>query len=469
MNDEYFDQLAAERPAAEPDFSDLAGHADEPERPAPETEAPTMFPPSSIYYDSPGGVYLVDTGRAFFRWSRKTPIVNGVARWRTRRGDHADLATKAAKQDVANRELDGAVQWSGAIAGHRRGIQRDHDGLPILITSQANLPEPELGPLPVISELIRQAFPEPDPRAVFVGWLAARFRAVREGIHTPAPMLVLAGEVNTGKSLLAWIVGQVLGGRLASPHAAWSGGMLWNDDLVGCELLLIDDAVASTDIRSRRNFGAAFKEAVYGPIVQLRKRHASSITVRPVWSVMLCCNATPESLQIIPPLDADLSDKVALLRAAPIKPPVDTSTPEGRAELQRLIRAELPALAARLLSFTVPDHLRDSRSGIFAWRDPDLAEAVEATSPARRLEELLAAGLANRGIWHDLPATLTAAEIEARLTEHGSPVREQARSLFHWHGACGAALARLARTGSRHVDLAEPDRTRKAPRYTVRP
>lgn len=471
--------MAAAAPEPEPDFSGPALRAlpdivkdgpDIAEAAPPATkDAPTAFPPAAVYYDGPGGFYLVDTGRAFFRWSRKTPIVNGVARWRMRSGDHADLAHKVAKQDVADRELDGAVQWSGAIAGHRRGVQRDHDGLPILITSEASLPEPTGGPTPIISRIIRQAFPEADPFAVFVGWLAARFRAVREGIHTPAPMLVLAGDVNTGKSLLAWIVGQTLGGRIASPHAAWSGGMLWNDDLVGCELLLVDDAVGSTDIRSRRNFGAAFKEAMYGPIVQLRKRHASSISVRPVWSVMVCCNSTPEALQIIPPLDADLSDKVALLRAAPIVPPVDTSTPNGRAELQRIIRGELPALAARLLSYTVPDHLRDSRSGILAWRDPELAEAVEATSPARRLEDLLAAALVNRGIWHDLPAVLTAAEIEARMTEHGSPVREQARSLFHWHGACGAALARLARTGSRHVEPAEPDGHTKRPRYLIRP
>lgn len=436
----------------------------------PQGDAPAAFPPSSIYYDAPGGLYLVDhQGRAFFRWSRKTPIVNGVARWRMQNGDHADIATKAAKQDVANRELDGAVQWSGAIAGHKRGIQRDHDGLPILITSQANLPEPMAGPCPIITRIIRQAFPDADPFAVFVGWLALRFRAVREGVHTPAPMLVLAGEVNTGKSLLAWIVGQALGGRIASPHAAWSGGMLWNDSLTGCELLLIDDAVASTDIRSRRNFGASFKEAIYAPIVELRKRHTSSISVRPVWSVMVCCNSTPESLQVIPPLDADLSDKVILLRAAPITPPVDTSSPQGRAELQRIIRAELPAFADRLTSYTVPDHLHDSRSGILAWRDPELAEAVEATSPARRMEELLAAALVHRGIWHDLPATLSAAEVESRLTDHGSPVREQARNLFHWHGACGAALARLARAGSRHVELAGLDGHRKAPRYFIRP
>lgn len=430
---------------------------------------PTSFPPSAVYYDAPAGTYLVDTGRAYFRWSRKDPVINGVARHRVINGEYIDLAKKIAKDDVANRELDGAVQWTGAIAGHKRGIQFDHGGMPILITSEANLADPSPGLMPTIGSIIRQAFPDPDPFAVFVGWLALRFRAVRSGVHTAAPMLVLAGEVNTGKSLLAWIVGQTLGGRLASPHAAWSGGMLWNDDLVGCELLLIDDAVASTDPRSRRNFGAAFKEAVYGPIVQLRKRHSSSVAVRPVWSVMVCCNSNPESLQIIPPLDTDLADKIIMLRASTITPSMDTSTPEGKAELQRMIRAELPAFVAFLSSFTVPDHLRDSRSGIMAWRDPELADALDSTSASRRLEDLIAVAVTNRGIWHDLPATLSSSEVETRLTDQGSPVRDQARALFHWHGACGSAIAQLARGGSRHVELVKADGHTKRPRYRIRP
>jgi hypothetical protein len=396
-------------------------------------------------------------------------VVNGVARWRIQNGDDPEVAQKNAKRDLSNRELDGAVQWSGAIAGHARGLHHDTDGMPILITSQANLPEPAAGSFPTISDIIAQGFPDQIPYDVFTGWLATRFRAVAAGVHTNGPMIVLAGQVNTGKSLLAWLVGQTLGGRTASPHAAWSGGMLWNDDLVGAELLLIDDAVSSTDIRSRRNFGSSFKEANYGNTVQLRKRHASSISVRPVWSVMVCCNSTPEALQVIPPLDDDLEDKVILLRAAPIRPPVDTSRPEGRLELQRLIRAELPAFVGYLSTFTIPEDLHDTRSGIRAWRDPDLEDAIGATSPERRLEELLGAAIGNRGIWHDLPATLSAAEIEGRMTDHQSGVRDQARALFSWPNAAGTYLARLARSGSDHVFLADPDKHRKVLLYHVRP
>lgn len=452
-------------------FSTITPPAEESDRAADVSQTsavPKCFAPDSVFYDGPGGFYLVDTGRAFFRWSRKGPVVQGVTRWRMLKGESADKAKSNAKADLGDRELDGAVQWSGAIAGHRRGIRFDQDGMPVLITSEANLPTAEDGSFPTIKNIIDQAFPDAIPHDIFTGWTATRYRAVASSTHIPAPMLVLAGEINTGKSLLAWIVSQALGGRVASPHSAWSGGMLWNDDLIGAELLLIDDAVASTDIRSRRNFGAAFKESIFADNVQLRKRHASSISVRPVWAVMVCCNSTPESLQVIPPLDGDLADKVILLRAAPITPPIDTSSPEGRNELQRRIRDELPAFAAHLASFVIPADLRDTRSGVLAWRDPELADSVEASSPERRLEELLQAALVNRGIWETLPITLSAAEIEGRLLETGSPVRDQARNLFSWPAAAGTYLGRLARTGSANVELAAPDTHNKTNRYTIR-
>ena len=434
-----------------------------------DVEVPKGFAPEAVFYDSPSGTYLVDGGTSFFRWSKRSAVLNGLRRWHAAEHglDGKELAA-AAKDSLDDRELDGAVQWAGNIAGHKRGMSRDAEGLPILILSEAKMVDPMGGKAPVIGGIIRQAFPDDDQCAVMLGWLATRYRAVRSGIHCPAPMLVIAGPVNAGKSLIAWIVSQLLGGRVANPHAAWTGGILWNDNLIGAELLLIDDCIGSTDIRARRSLASKFKEAMFPAQFEMRKRNCTSIMIRPVWAVMVCCNDTPESLQIIPPIDTDLSDKVIMLRAKLIKPPVDDpSTPEGKRELQRMIRAELPAMAAFLETFEIPEHLRDSRAGITAWRHPELAEAIESTSPARRLGELLSIALLNHGIWNDLPCDMTAAEIESRLLDHGSSVKDQARSLFYWHGACGSALAKLATMENGHVSIGEFDGHRKAPRYRL--
>jgi hypothetical protein len=427
------------------------------------------FRPEDIYFDCPSSKYLVKVGLSYMVYGKASPVQTGLARHLAQYYDEPKDLARAVRDAVKNRELDGGVQWHGSIAGHRQGPATDSNNLPILITSEAKIPQPTPGDAPTISEIVGNAFADPTAIAVFISWLAGRYKAVRGHVHIPSPMLVLAGEINSGKSLLAWIIAETLGGRTANPYAAWSGGMLWNDDLVGAETMLVDDCIGSTDIRSRRNFGAAFKEAIYPHVIQLRKRNHSSIAVRPVWAVVVCCNDTPESLQIIPPLDNDLADKVALLHVIGVKLPVDTSTPDGRAELQALIRSELPAFAQQLMDWVTPEELHDSRSGVKAWRDPVLTDAVDAHSPARRLEDLLEAALTHMGLWGDLPRDMTAADIQGRLEDSQSPVRDQARQLCTWHGAMGSALAKLARSGSDFVELSPNTVAGKPPRYWVSP
>jgi hypothetical protein len=427
------------------------------------------FDPMDIYYDAPANKYLVKVGLSFMTFSKLSPILTGLTRHLAKDYDDPKELMMAAREAYKARELDGGVQWHGGIAGHAQGLSVDSNDLPILITSEAKTPRPTPGEALLIGDIISNAFADETATLVFMSWLAGRYKAVRSHVHIPSPMLVLAGEINSGKSLLAWIIAQALGGRTANPYASWSGGMLWNDDLVASELLLVDDCVGSTDIRSRRNFGASFKEAIYPHVIQLRKRNSSSIAVRPVWAVVVCCNDTPESLQIIPPLDNDLADKVALLHVIGVALPVDTSTPEGKLELQALIRSELPAFAQQLMDWVTPEELHDSRSGVKAWRDPALTDAVDAHSPARRLEDLLDTALTHMGLWGDLPRELTSADIQGRLEDSQSPVRDQARQLCTWHGAMGSALAKLARSGSEFVAASQNTVAGKPPRYWVSP
>lgn len=450
-------------------FADWREAADMSAAKAANASTQTCFDPNDIFYDATSSKYLIAVEGKYHTYAKLSPVHTGVRRFLAKNyEDPKDLAV-AVRDACKNRELDGGVQWHGSIAGHKKGMSLDHNKLPILIMSEANLPKATAGDAPTIVNIIFNAFNEEIALQVFMSWLAGRYKAVRAHTHIPAPMLVLAGEINSGKSLLAWIIAEALGGRTANPYAAWSGGMLWNDDLVGSELLLVDDCVGSTDIRSRRNFGASFKEAIYPHVIQLRKRNQSSISVRPVWACVVCCNDTPESLQIIPPLDNDLADKVALLHVIGVDLPVETSTPEGRSQLQALIRSELPAFAHELMNWETPKELYDSRSGVMAWRDPALTEAVDAHSPARRLEDLFEASLTHMGLWGDLPKDMTAADIQGRLCDVHSPVYDQAKQLCNWHGALGSALAKLAKSGSEYVTVSENTGLGKQPRYLVSP
>ena len=64
---------------------------------------------------------------------------------------------------------------------------------------------------------------------------------------------------------------------------------------------------------------------------------------------------------------------------------------------------------------------------------------------------------------------MTSSEIESRLLEQGSTVREQARGLFTWHGACGSALAKLCRMGSSVVERGAFDGHTKKQGYRINP
>jgi hypothetical protein len=199
----------------------------------------------------------------------------------------------------------------------------------------------------------------------------------------------------------------------------------------------------------------------------MNKRNTSSISVRPVWRVMVCCNDTPESLLILPPITSDMSDKVILLKMDTITPTVDTSHIEGREELARLIREEIPMLLHYLDKFELPAELKDSRSGVCAWRHPQLTQAMESLKPENQFEELLAAAFGSY-LWDDLPRVMTASEVEARLTDRDSMVRDQVRLLTSkWSGACGSYLTKLAEAGSVFVGKPMMDTHRKINKYPI--
>ena len=302
-----------------------------------ENAEPLNFDPSGIYYDGPTGKYLVDAGQYFRTYGRKSPVITGVERFFQSQGEDHEEAKNLARGSIADAEIDRHVEWSGNLAGYRKGLIYSSDGKPMLVLTSPSIFTEVSGHAPIISDLFKQAFPEQVQRDIFTGWLAGFYRSVLAGIHHPAPMLCLAGEVNAGKSLLAYIVKMVGGGRSANPHTAWTGSLPWNDNLCAAELLLLDDCQGSTDIRSRMKFASNFKEAIYSGDVDMKKRHCSSMSVRPIWRVMVCCNVNAESLLILPPIGNDMTDKVILLKVEPITTPIDTSHVEGRKSFQRMI------------------------------------------------------------------------------------------------------------------------------------
>lgn len=404
--------------------------------------------PEDIFYDAGTGAFFVDVGSHFRMFTRKSPIMTGLEWHYLNKGKGEDDARRMAKDKLSELEVRKAVDWSGDLAGHKRGIIRHAKGS-LLVTSEADLVKPSPGDFPLVAQILRDLVGHQHPQLkILLGWIRGGYEAIRDHVHQAAPMLAVAGPQNSGKSLLAWIVGRILGGRIGHPHAAWTGAMVWNDDLVGCELLLVDDSVGSSDYRKRLQFAARFKESIYGPEVQLRKRHKTSISVRPVWRVLFCVNDNPESLEVLPPVVDGMEDKMILLQSRPVTLPVDTSTPDGKLKLRKMIQAELPAFIDHLLNdLTLPDELTDKRGGVLAWRHPELVEAMDGIAPAQHLRELILLIFEKGELddpWTD-SVTITAAELESILTDQRNPTSQQARTLLRGARSIGRYLGELAK------------------------
>lgn len=410
------------------------------------------FNPRTVYYSTETAAYYVDAGSFYRSYTRKTPVKNGIRRQLEAQGHSQGDCKELIEVCMESIELDQAVDWSGQLAGYPRGVAT-LNGRSFLVTQGYDIPEAEQGNCPLHREIINQAFPGDDSRLVFCAWLKDAVRAIRASIHQPAPMLVMAGERKAGKSLLAFIAKQAMGGRSANPMTAWTGKLPWNDNLLGSELLLIDDSVASTDPRARKAFGSRFKEAIYAGNVEINTRRKSSIELRPVWRVMVCCNETPENLSVIPPLEDGIEDKIILLKVSPVSTPMPAKTPEEKRSFQSALHDELPAFLHWIDQMETPAHLSDSRSGVTAWQDQDLLQAITELSPEQRMENLIALAMTKgfMRIERGENAWMSATEIQGLLQDRDSPTHQQAKTLLSYDANAGRYLSTLLKNRSAYV------------------
>ena len=128
------------------------------------------FDPDRIFYSTETAAYHVDVGSHYRAYGRKMPVKSGIRRHLERQGistnDIKEL-TEVALEDI---ELDNAVDWVGALAGHRRGLM-ERNGRSFLITEEPKIPDSIQGDFPLHQAIIDQAFPDADACAVSKGGL----------------------------------------------------------------------------------------------------------------------------------------------------------------------------------------------------------------------------------------------------------------------------------------------------------
>ena len=349
------------------------------------------------------------------------------------------------------------VAYAGPLAGHKQGVY-EVNGSRILVTDSPKLIEPKEGNWPLIASVLKSLLNDPieDQRSYFFGWLKIAIHAQRAGQPRPGQAIVFAGPRDSGKSLVQNLTTVILGGRVSKPYRYMRDATTFNGELFGAEHLMIEDEIASTDIRARRAFGSRIKEMTVNQMQSHHAKNRQAITLTPFWRVTISLNDEPENLLILPPIDESLADKIMLLKTHKGPMPMPTHTDAERTAFWNALLSELPAFIFYLERWPIPNELKCERFGITHYHHADLLAALEELSPENRLLELVDATIfshANASTWE---GTATALEQELYNGLRG----REARRLIAWENAIGTYLGRLAKKHPKRIEYVRTDQRR---------
>jgi hypothetical protein len=155
------------------------------------------------------------------------------------------------------------MQFVGEVAGHRAGMH-EFNGARFLVTKGPTIIEAGEGDGEFIRNFLMRLLGAEDEEQYFcfLAWLHRARAALLAGRRTQLPALAIAGGAGDGKSLLIEIVRLSLGGRSANAYKYFSGESRFNGNLVGAELMYIDDDAAAKDRTYRARLGESMEAIV---------------------------------------------------------------------------------------------------------------------------------------------------------------------------------------------------------------
>jgi hypothetical protein len=350
----------------------------------------------------------------------------------------------------------------------------------ILVTDGPKLIEPKEGDFPITHKFLTGLLGEKQ-RLYFDCWLKVAVEALSKQRIRPGQAFVVAGPRDCGKSVLQnLIITPALGGRMAKPYQFMSGATNFNSNLFEAEHLMIEDDVASFDIKSRRNFGAHLKQFTANEGVQHHAKGRPAMTLNPFWRVSVSLNDEPENLAIIPPIDDSLSDKIILCKVYRNELPMPTRTDDERAAFRAEITRELHGYLHYLLNMEIPPDLRHPRYGVKSYLNEELLGSLNEIAPEFRLLDLID-NCVFRAKPEEDPQRFspvkrepvkykalkkTATEWEECLRDAASSLRDQVNKLLYASNICGTYLTRLEDKAPDRVTSTKSNGTKK---YEIRP
>ena len=295
------------------------------------------------------------------------------------------------QEAIAQIQVDKQIYYAGPLAGYMTGLYEFTNGKG-LITSSPNLIEPKEGDYSIIQVILKNLLGDKQ-LTYFQGWLQIAVKSLRSNARRTGQAVVFAGEQDCGKSLVQnQIITPLVGGRTSKPYPWMTGKTDFNSDIFKGEHLSIQDEYGSTDIRSRRQFGASLKQIVANEEQHFHQKGIEAMVTKPFWRLSISVNAEPENLTVLPILDESLKDKIFLFKCSKVNMPMPTGTNEEREKFAASIKAQLPCYLYYLLEqFIMPSSITDQRFGVKYYHHPEILGAINEMSPEDQLLEIMAA------------------------------------------------------------------------------
>ena len=331
------------------------------------------------------------------------------------------------------RQIDIAI----ALAGWPAGLL-EISGKRILVTEGAKaLPARDV-PYDNLFNFMLGLFGE-KPLNHMLGWLQWARRNIGMREILPGQIPIFVGPAGVGKSLLQKYITRLLGGRDASPYE-YMRGSSFNEDMFEAAHLVIEDRFFEGGKGKSREFGAAMKQIAVNHVHRCHGKYKKAVTMWPKWRMTISMNDEAENLNMLPPLDESLRDKIMLFKVNQPKMPVDLGTDEGWKEWDAIVDAELPGFAHYIDNFILAD-LAAPRFGVKPWHDKTIMQTEAEASVEAIFLQIVA---------HDLPVAVeedswegSALQLKRLLEQDGMPSARQTRQLLNWNNATGSYLGRL--------------------------
>ena len=277
-----------------------------------------------------------------------------------------------------------------------------------------------------------------------LGWLAYFYKSALKGKVVQGQAVFVAGGVDGGKTFFGDAFLQQIFGATGDATKYLTGEDQFNMSLFSSPIWTVNDAVATTDNRSRNKFSQFIKAVVANRKFIMRGMRREGVKLPWNGRVVVSMNDDPESIRMLPSLDLSIKDKIILLKAqSGFK---DFPTDEE-------IAAELSSFCAYLRDYEYQENVWvGGRFGISPYHHPDLIAAAEDASDTQGAEEIIA-------MWREIhfgPGEDGAKENEWMGTSsellrdmlNMETLKEIAKKQFKSSSAMGTYLGKIIKGGS---------------------